>query len=190
MDSMKILIRAPNWVGDSVLSLPAMNTIKRNFPESEIWVAANDWVRDLFSTGEVFSGTISLPRKQGFKSLRDSARSIRDFRFDLGVLFTNSFASALGLYMARIPQRWGYKKDGRSLLLTKGVPVQSQNNRAHQVYYYLDLLSGLGLKEFPQEFSLAVDQQEKSRTEAPNGGPLKIMQNLSLSSRKGPTRRS
>ncbi len=163
---MKILIRAPNWVGDSVLSLPAMNTIKRNFPESEIWVAANDWVRDLFSIGDMFSGTLPLPSSPGFKSLRDSARSIRDFRFDLGVLFTNSFASALGLYMAGIPQRWGYKKDGRSLLLTKGVSVHSQKNHVHQVYYYLDLLSGLGLKEFPQEFSLAVDHQEKGRTNA------------------------
>jgi len=49
MDSMKIVVRVPNWVGDSILALPALNTIKKNFPDDEIWLAAQDWVKDLFS---------------------------------------------------------------------------------------------------------------------------------------------
>lgn len=165
MDFMKIVVRAPNWVGDSVLALPAMNTIKRNYPESEVWVAAQDWVKDLFSMGDMFAGTISLPKQKGLKNLQVSARRLRTSCFDLGILFTNSFASAFVFYLARIPQRWGYKKDGRGLLLTKGIPVQSKENRVHQAHYYLNLLSGLGMKEFPEEHPLQVDQKEKTLTE-------------------------
>jgi heptosyltransferase-2 len=165
MDSMKIVVRAPNWVGDSVLALPAIKAIKRNYPESEVWVAAQDWVKDLFTMDDMFSGTISLPAQKSLKNLQESSRILRESRFDLGILFTNSFASALVFTMARIPQRWGYKKEGRNLLLTKGIPVQPKENRSHQVHYYLDLLSGLGLKEFPEELRLHVEQEEKKRTE-------------------------
>lgn len=163
MESVKIVIRAPNWVGDSVLALPAMNAVKKNFPEAEVWVAAQEWVKDLFIMGDMFSGVLSLSKLNGFKNLRDSARDIRNSHFDLGILFTNSFASALVFYMARIPQRWGYRKDGRGVLLTKKIPFQSNKNRPHQAHYYLDLLSALGLKKFPEELSLTVDEQEKGR---------------------------
>jgi len=164
MDSMKIVVRAPNWVGDSILALPAMNTLKKNFPDAEVWVAAQDWVKDLFLMSDMFAGTFPLPKHDGFKTVQDSAKSIRDLRFDLGILLTNSFASALVFFLAKIPQRWGYKKDGRGLLLTKGIPVQLKKNRSHQAHYYLDLLTGLGLKEFPEEFTLPLGQREKART--------------------------
>lgn len=163
MESVKIVIRAPNWVGDSVLALPAMNTVKKNFPEAEVWVAAQEWVKDLFIMGDMFSGVLSLSKHNGFKNLRDSARSLRNSHFDVGILFTNSFASALVFYMARIPQRWGYGKDGRGILLTKKIPVQSNENRPHQAHYYLDLLSALGLEKSPEELSLTVDEAEKVR---------------------------
>ncbi len=162
---MKIVVRAPNWVGDSVLALPAMETIIRNYPDSEVWVAAQPWVKDLFPMSGMFAGTISLPEQKGLKNLRDAARSLREARFDLGILFTNSFASALVFYLAKIPQRWGYKKDGRGLLLTKGIPIRHEENPAHQTRYYLDLLIGLGLKGFHEEYSLPADQRERALTE-------------------------
>jgi heptosyltransferase-2 len=165
MVSMKIVVRAPNWVGDSVLALPAMETIIRNYPESEIWVAALPWVKDLFPMSGMFTGTISLPEPKGLKTLQDAAKSLREASFDLGILFTNSFASALVFYLARIPQRWGYKKDGRGLLLTKGISTRSEENHAHQTSYYLDLLRGLGLKEFHEEYSLPINPGEKALTE-------------------------
>ena len=69
INSMKIVVRAPNWVGDAVLSLPAMNAIKKNFPESEIWVAAEEWVKDLFTMDDTFSGTIPLSKHAGFTTV-------------------------------------------------------------------------------------------------------------------------
>lgn len=162
---MKIVVRAPNWVGDSVLALPAVHTIKKNFPQSEIWVAAQEWVEDLFAKVQPIAGTIRLPRQKGWKNIRKAARIIGKSHFDLGILFTNSFASALVFTMAKIPQRWGYKKDGRGMLLTRGIAVNSDNNRVHQVHYYLDLLRNLGLKAFPEENPFSVSQHEKALTE-------------------------
>lgn len=163
---MKIVVRAPNWVGDSILAFPAMNAIKKNYPDAEVWVAAQDWVKDLFLMNDMFAGVLPLAKHGGLRSVRESAKNIRDLQFDLGILFTNSFASALLFFLAKIPQRWGYKKDGRGLLLTKGVSVQPDKDRRHQAQYYLDLLSRLGLKKFPEEFILPICKKEKERTAA------------------------
>jgi heptosyltransferase-2 len=100
MDSMKIVVRAPNWVGDSILAFPAMTSLKNNFPDAEVWVAAQDWVKDLFSMNDTFAGVLPLAKHGGLKSIRESAKNIRDLRFDLGILFTNSFASALVFFLA------------------------------------------------------------------------------------------
>ena len=166
MDSMKIVVRAPNWVGDSILAFPAMNTIKKNFPDDEVWVAAQDWVKDLFLMSDLFAGVLPLAKHDSLKTVQNSAKSIRDLHFDAGILFTNSFASALLFFLAKIPQRWGYSKDGRGLLLTEGIPIEHNKNRRHQAHFYLDLLSRLGLKEFPEEFTLPIGQQERDRTAA------------------------
>lgn len=162
---MKILVRVPNWVGDSILAFPALNTLKKNFPDAEIWIAAQDWVKDLFSMSDMFAGVLSLPKQSGIKELRKSAKILRDFRFDKGILFTNSFASALLFFMAKIPNRLGYKKDGRGFLLTKGVPVRNKTSKTHQAHFYLDLLTALGMKEFQEEFLLPIREQDKARAE-------------------------
>jgi len=164
MESRKIVVRAPSWIGDSILALPAMVNLKRNFPESELWIATQEWVRDLYPMAGLFEGVITLPDQNSLKNLFRSARKLRGFNFDMGIMFTNSFGSALLFYLARIPQRWGYKRDGRSLLLTKGVPVRNRENRHHQAHYYLGLISGLGLKKYTTELILPLNQAEKART--------------------------
>ncbi len=160
MKSKKIVVRAPNWIGDSILALPALANLKRNFPGSELWIAANDWVRDLFQMETRFEGVIPLLEQNSLKNLFSSARKLGGVGFDLGILLPNSFGSALLFYLAGIPQRWGYKSDGRGILLTKGVSIQNQGNRRHQAHYYLDLLSGLGLKKHSTEMNLTLDQGE------------------------------
>jgi heptosyltransferase-2 len=164
MESMKIVVRAPNWIGDSVLALPALNSLRRNYPGSQLWIAARDWVKDLFATGDLCEGTIAIRKQNSLKGLLDSAQKFRESRFDLGILFTNSFASSLLFCLGRIPERWGYKKDGRDLLLTKGIPVSNNADRPHQAHYYLDLLYRSGLKKFSEDLELPLDKNEKTRT--------------------------
>lgn len=161
---MKIVVRAPNWIGDSVLALPALNNLRRNYPGSEIWIAARDWVKDLFATGDFCEGTIAIRKQNGLKGLFISAQKLKESRFDLGILFTNSLASALHFYLGRIPERWGYKKDGRDFLLTKRIPIQNNADRPHQAHYYLDLLYRSGLKKFSEDLEFPLDKNEKIRT--------------------------
>ncbi|MFC2169355.1 lipopolysaccharide heptosyltransferase II [Acidobacteriota bacterium] len=161
---MKIVIRAPNWIGDSILALPAMYSLSKNYPEAQIWIAARSWVKNIFNWFDFIEGTIALPDQMHLKNLRKSAQDLKQFNFDTGVLFTNSFSSSLLFYMAKIPQRWGYATDSRRLLLTKGITVKKNRPASHQVHYYLSLLSSLGLKTYPPELSLPLNQEEKRNT--------------------------
>jgi heptosyltransferase-2 len=157
---MKIVVRAPNWVGDSVLALPAVESIHGAFPDAQLWITAKDWVKDLFALSGVTEGIVPLPASADFKSLKTSALSLKEHNFDIGLLLTNSFGSALLFYLAGIPKRWGYAADGRSLLLTSRIRVDNEDNPRHHVLYYLDLLSGLGLETRPPELKLTVPPSE------------------------------
>lgn len=99
---MKIVIRTPNWIGDVILALPAIESVTKNFPEAEIWLAASGWVQDLFASDESAPNIIPLGRLNHLKNLRSSARQLKESGFDIGLLLTNSFASALLFYLAGI----------------------------------------------------------------------------------------
>jgi heptosyltransferase-2 len=158
---MKIVIRLPNWIGDSVLALSAIESLSQNLPEAQIWIAANEWVKDLFMSHDPIKGIIPLPGVNSFKNLKDSAKKIKEFHFDAGILFTNSFISAFLFYLAKIPQRWGYSRDGRGLLLTKRVSPGTLEISSHQVDYYIGLISGLGYKTLPPQLSFPLTQEEQ-----------------------------
>jgi heptosyltransferase-2 len=158
---MKTVVRAPNWIGDVIFALPALESLKANFPEAEIWLAANAWVKDLFSSGEFADRVILLGSSNHYKKFRESARELKRHAFDLGLLLTNSFSSALLFAAAKIPERWGYRRDGRGLFLTKSVHLKDEDPPPHMVRYYLRLLEGLGLKTLPPEINLTVSAAEK-----------------------------
>lgn len=158
---MKIVVRAPNWIGDSVLSLPALESLRKNYPQAEIWVAAKEWVKDIFAALNFVQGVIPLPPTDDLKSLPVSVQTIKKLKFDIGLLLPNSFSSALLFYLAKIPQRWGYSSDGRGLLLTKWVSPKKQDGSVHQLSCYLDLISNLGLKTVAPKLSFPLSKKEK-----------------------------
>lgn len=158
MRLMNLLIRAPNWIGDAVMTFPALRSLKLNHPEYQIWVAARGWVKELYQDLDYINGIVPLPDSFHLKNILNSAHTIKKFNFDIGLLLTNSFSSALLFFAARIPNRWGYARDGRWLLLTK-TPSPSRKKRPHHhVYYYLDLLEGLGLTTIPPELTFPVPE--------------------------------
>ncbi len=185
---MKIIVRMPNWLGDAVLALPALRAIISHFSGDEIWVAATSRSLELFETEPGVTGVLEVPEPLRAADVWRISQQWRHFKFDLAILLTNSFGSALVARLAKIPERWGYKTDGRSWLLTKGVARKPRmmegpgkekgenhfispdeadfwplRQRAeHQVLYYLRLLQGLGL-EVPAEpeISLNITDDEK-----------------------------
>ena len=145
----RILVRAPNWVGDVVLSLPALRDLRRQFPAARLEVLARPWV------GEIYGALREVDAVIESRGLVADAAAVRG-RFDLGVLLPNSFATAFALWRAGIPERWGYATDARGVLLTRSCGVPARLRGQSQVYYYRAMLEGLGLAaEGPPDASLA-----------------------------------
>ncbi len=157
---MKVLVRAPNWIGDSVLAIPALENLHLNLPEAEIWLAAKAWVEPVFSGIPFISGIIPIPAHSSLKDPLKLSGELADMGFDAGLLLTNSFGSALQFFLARIPQRWGYATDGRGFLLTRKIPRTPPWKTVHQVYYYLNLISGMGMKTEEPSLSFPLNKHE------------------------------
>jgi len=158
---MKFLVRVPNWIGDAVLCLPVLDCLHKNLPEADIWVAATDWVNDIFSPLPYLGGSLPVPEGNGVRNLKLSASAIEEIGFEVGLLLTNSFASALLFYLAKIPERWGYAKDGRHLLLTKGIAQKTPEKSGHQLQYYLDLVSKLGMDIPPVHLNYPLNEHHR-----------------------------
>ena len=145
----RVLIRSANWVGDAVMSLPAVASVCLGVPRAEVTILAKPWVGDLFSS---FPGVhrvipyLSPGVHGGIKGRWRLAQELKKGRFDLALHLPNSFDSALLSFMAGIPRRAGYQTDGRGILLTHRVPVDGKVKREHQVEYYLHLIRSLGLR--------------------------------------------
>lgn len=160
---MRIIVRMPNWIGDSILSFPALDCLGKSFPGAEIWLACHERTASLFTGFDLIENTIILKDQASLKGIKESARELKKYSFATGLLFTNSFASALLFYKAKIPQRWGYSRDWRRILLTKSVPIKEYGMPVHQVHYYLNLLTGLGLETNAPNLSFPISPEEKKQ---------------------------
>jgi heptosyltransferase-2 len=142
------LVRATNWLGDAVMSLPAIRSIREALPEAHIAVAARPGLVDLYARENAIDRVIPCPKPKGLRERRAFAASLRAERFDGAILLQNAFDAALMAWMARIPVRIGYNRDGRGLLLTHAIPVPEAGEiPRHERFYYLELLRRAGLVE-------------------------------------------
>lgn len=138
-----ILIRSTNWVGDAVMSLGALRTVRELYPAARISVLAKPGVADIFR-GE--SGVDEVILYEKGHSYWRIASDLRRRRFDCALLFQNAFEAAWITWLARIPNRIGYDRDGRGFLLTTAVPVPKRGEiPRHERFYYLELLRRAGL---------------------------------------------
>jgi heptosyltransferase-2 len=135
----RLVIRAPNWLGDAVMALPAMEAIRRALPDSYISVAAIPSLAPLFEedTGARPDTVIAADKKH-------EAAALRAGDFNATLLLPNSFRAAWVARRAGIAERWGFSSNLRALLLTKS--VQRPKGVVHQSAYYLDLARGLGFE--------------------------------------------
>lgn len=143
-----ILIRSTNWVGDAIMTTPAVRTIRANFPEATISILAYPWVADIFAASPHVDEVLLYHKKgrhHGLYGLWQLGRELRERHFDAAILLQNAFEAALLAMLAGIPVRAGYRRDGRSLLLTHGVTIRPEVRQLHQVHYYQGLLADLGL---------------------------------------------
>ena len=149
-------MRATNWVGDAVLSLPALHALREQFPLAYIAILAKPWVAGLYGREPFCDELIAYQAPSGWKGFGAKwalASDLRRRRFDCAILLQNAFEAAALMRLARIPNRIGYDRDGRGFLLTEAVPVPLKGDTpAHQRFYYLELIRRAGLiKSYPAD---------------------------------------
>jgi heptosyltransferase-2 len=141
----RLVVLAPNWLGDAVMALPLLADLHRAWPESQLTVAARAAVAPLFAMFPGVADTIRLEGSGGtaLATWRHNARLLAAGGFDAALLLPNSVLAAWLVSRARIPERWGFARDLRSRLLTRAIARPPRG--AHQAAYYQALAPALGV---------------------------------------------
>jgi heptosyltransferase II len=145
---MKLLIRATNWVGDAIMSLPALRAVRAKFSDAHIAILARPYVADIYRDQQICEELIAYDRKgqhRGWHGRELLAKELRAMKFDVALLLQNAFDAAWLAWRSNIPERIGYARDGRSVLLTKAPRVPKPAEiPPHEKFYYLELLRRAG----------------------------------------------
>lgn len=145
---MRLLIRATNWVGDAIMALPALRAVRARFPEAHVAVLALPYVAQIYQGQGIADELISYDRKgthAGMGGREKLAAELKAKKFNAALLLQNAFDAAWIAWRAGIPQRIGYNRDARGLLLTKAIALPKPGEiPAHEKFYYLELLRRAG----------------------------------------------
>jgi len=141
----KILVRVPNWVGDAVMTLPALAALQGLYSGAQITVLAKKTVIPIYENNPAVHDIIEYKAEhKGLRGRFNLSKKIRTQDFHLAVLFQNAFDAAFISFISRIPERVGYGRDLRSGLLTEAVPFTDEVKRLHHIEYYLNIVKALG----------------------------------------------
>jgi heptosyltransferase-2 len=161
----RLCVRATNWIGDAVMSLPAIRAIRHVFPHAHIAVVARPWVADLYARETCIDRVIPYTVQKGLRARREFAARLHAERFDGAILLQNAFDAAFVAWLAHIPERIGYNRDGRGFLLTRAIPVPEPGEiPRHERFYYLELLRRAGMMErFPESDAIRLEAADAAR---------------------------
>jgi heptosyltransferase II len=165
----RVLLRAPNWLGDVIMAIPALRAARAAWPDARIDAAVPAPFVPVIEMVEGIDRGVPLGGKglRGLAAQREDARRVREGRYDAVILFTNSFGSAWVMRRAGIPERWGYRRDLRGWLLTRAVSTkQARRLSAHHADYYAALVEALGLPRPALEVTLRIPPGVASEAEA------------------------
>lgn len=165
-------MRGVNWVGDAVMTIPALRELRRVLPNAHITLATRSWAEGLFADADFLDDLLIYNR--GSRDMRAVVRQTREWRkrtFDLALLFQNAFEAALIAAAARVPVRMGYATDGRRALLTHPLPLPSWHAERHEVFYYLNIIAELerllygasDIEEREPQFALKVSEARRAQ---------------------------
>ena len=138
----RVVVRGTNWVGDSVMTVPALRALRRLLPDAEITLAIRPWARGIFTHQKFVDKLLVYDRRNAF-SVISQIREWKRREFDLAILFQNAFEAAVIPFFAGVPKRLGYATESRQRLLTDPVPLPEWRSSQHEVFYYLYLIAAL-----------------------------------------------
>ncbi len=141
----KLLVRGVNWIGDSVMILPALRALRKGLNKAHIALLVKPWVSAVFENNPHIDEIIPYgDMHKGILGKAKLSNILRREHFCSSILLQNAFDAAALAFLAGIRQRIGYSRDGRRILLTTAVSVPRE--KSHQIYYYLNLLREIGIR--------------------------------------------
>lgn len=161
MDLRNIMVRSPNWIGDFVLSIPALKGLEGLFPQAELTVVAHRRVKGIAQMVQGIDRVVMFDgdgADKGLKNLIRFSRGISEEPIDLSVIFPLSFSSALMGYLSGARRRLGYRTEMRSLLLTDKVRLPPEYRDRHLSWTFTNLVAKFGMKDEPGAPKLNVPQ--------------------------------
>ncbi|MBC8095152.1 MAG: hypothetical protein H7Y43_05020, partial [Akkermansiaceae bacterium] len=182
----RIIVRGVNWLGDAVMTTPALMRLRERFPETHIALLAPAKLKELWLNHPAVNETIGI---EVGESVFQVAAKLRAGHYDLALVLPNSPRSAIESWLARIPRRVGYARPWRNFFLTSALPSptavnamrkrslaeiqtliaenpesptssRAQTGPAHQTHDYLRLVGALGANAAPLAPHLAVTETE------------------------------
>ncbi|MDY0189381.1 MAG: lipopolysaccharide heptosyltransferase II [Desulfuromonas sp.] len=159
----KILVRATNWLGDAVMTTPALAGLRHHYPQAEIVLLANPLVAQMFSFHPSIDRVMVYDKRGVHKGVKGFWRMVKELRqqhFDGAILLQNAIEAAFLAACAGIPCRAGYATDGRRLLLNYPVSISGSDKILHHTLYYRQMLIRLGISADEVPVSLACTEAE------------------------------
>ena len=165
----RVVVRGTNWVGDSVMTVPALRALRRVLPNAKITLAIRPGAKGIFSEADFIDDVLVYNRKSAF-SVISQIREWRSRNFQLALLFQNAFEAALIPFMAGVPLRLGYATESRQALLTHPLAVPEWRSSKHEVFYYLYLVTALeqmlfgssNISESEPDASIQISEKRKA----------------------------
>jgi len=136
-----VLVACPNWVGDVVMATPTFDCVRQNFPEARIIGLIRRYARKVVEDGPWFDDLIEINDKT-IGGIIDLVPQLRRLKPDLAVILPNSFRSVLIARLGGTRRIYGYRRNGRTALMTGGPAPWRNKNRITprpMVEYYMEL---------------------------------------------------
>lgn len=165
----RVLIRGVNWIGDTIITLPALRGIRSALPDARITILLKPYLAPLFRRCTFLDGNLLYPEGSGYGLIRKEKKlieTLRAQRYDLAVILPRSLRSALIPFCARIPLRVGFQSSCRGMFLTHGLAETKERLRCHQVEYYYHIARALGTREPLAHPALAIGSEEHAWADA------------------------
>jgi lipopolysaccharide heptosyltransferase II len=180
----KILIRGVNWLGDAVMSTPALQRLREAKSNAHITLFTHEKLAGLWENHPAIDAVLTFSKQDNASAI---GKKLRAEKFDIGLALPNSHRSAIELWFAGIPQRIGYSRFGRDIFLTKSIQPRSGAiemhkrsvseindlisgrkkktdpaipTNAHHIFQYLHLVAALGAKPEPLAPRIEISEKE------------------------------
>ncbi len=152
---MMLLVRLPNWLGDTVMAVPLLRSLRAGLPPEDRIAVAGPWATLLADQG-LAATCVTYPRT--WTGRLRTADTVARLGADTVLVLPNSLESALAAWYWGARRRIGYDTAGRGTLLTDRLPLPAP--RRHQIDEYLALLPPLGIPPLTREPELRLPDDE------------------------------